>query len=119
MKIEITLPMPPSVNCLYAGKARRFKSKKYKEWINECDQLNHKKYKMNGDEQLTAKYEFNSAWFNKNKTIKAKDLSNFFKAIDDYLPNIISNFDDKLIFEVAAKKVHGDKNIVNISLSES
>lgn len=31
--IALTLPFPPSVNCLYAGKGRRYKSKQYEKWI--------------------------------------------------------------------------------------
>lgn len=32
----ITLPLPPSVNGLYAGKSRRYKSKKYVAWIKQA-----------------------------------------------------------------------------------
>lgn len=32
----IDLPFPPSVNGLYAGKARRYKSKPYKQWIGRA-----------------------------------------------------------------------------------
>ena len=31
--IEFTLPFPPSVNGLFAGKSRRFKSRAYRSWI--------------------------------------------------------------------------------------
>jgi len=34
--IKLELPLPPSVNGLYAGKTRRFKSNKYKDWIQEA-----------------------------------------------------------------------------------
>lgn len=31
------IPMPPTVNQLYAGKTRRYKSPKYKQWLKEFD----------------------------------------------------------------------------------
>ena len=37
--LEITLPFPPSVNGLFAGKARRYPSKAYKAWLKKCPAL--------------------------------------------------------------------------------
>ena len=33
---DFLLPFPPSVNSMYAGKARRYKSPRYKKWIAEA-----------------------------------------------------------------------------------
>lgn len=36
MATHIVLPYPPTVNKLYTGKARRYKSKAYESWIKEA-----------------------------------------------------------------------------------
>ena len=56
--IHLTLPMPPSINCAYAGYPKRHKSDKYKDWIKQADnalktQLN---YSIQGDNWLNAMY---------------------------------------------------------------
>ncbi len=35
--VTFTLPFPPSVNCLFAGKARRYPSPAYKVWRREAE----------------------------------------------------------------------------------
>ena len=35
--MALNLPYPPSLNGLFAGQQRRYKSKKYKAWIAEAD----------------------------------------------------------------------------------
>lgn len=46
----INLPYPPSLNGLFAGQKRRYKSKAYKKWIAEADIaiLQQKPHKIKG-----------------------------------------------------------------------
>lgn len=119
MKIEITLPMPPSVNTAYAGQIRRYKSKQYKKWLELCKTFKNKKYKVSGDEELVVSYDFYSKFYNLDGSIKRKDSSNYIKLTEDYLPNLISGFDDKQIFlHNRIAKHHSDKEIVVIKIWE-
>lgn len=72
----ITLPVPPSVNSLYGGgsRQRRFKSKKYKAWIESCPDI-----PVSGYENIGLCYTF---YMPDNR---ARDLDNHAKAIGDYL----------------------------------
>ena len=37
LSVSITLPFPPSVNCLFAGKKRRYPSAAYRRWRQVAD----------------------------------------------------------------------------------
>lgn len=113
--------MPPSVNSAYAnGNSGRYKTKAYKEWEKSCEATQHKLYKFTPDGKIiTAKYRFYSKWKNKNGTIKVKDLSNYFKCLDDYIPNIIKGFDDRYIWKIEAEKIHSDREVVEVEIIEN
>lgn len=82
---SLLLPFPPTVNGLFDGKKRRFKSKRYKAWLEEA----------NADLEFQ-KYHDGSAWQNhagqvritlllKAKDKRARDLDNLAKAVIDLL----------------------------------
>ncbi len=121
MIATITLPMPPSVNTAYCnGNKGRFKSSKYKEWEALCATYKNKGYSYEKErgKVLYVEYTFFTKWLNKDGSIKVKDLSNYFKCLDDYIPHIMDGFDDSLIWHVDAKKVHSDRNEVEIIIKE-
>lgn len=78
---KIELPFPPSVNSLFGGgsKQKRFKSKKYKAWINSCPDIPASLYSNIG-----LCYNF---YMPDNRT---RDLDNHAKAVSDYL--VANNF---------------------------
>lgn len=79
--IKLTLPFPPSVNCLYAGQRRRFKSKRYKAWILKAKEAlwTQQFLPISGEIPLQVHYIFGRP----DKRIR--DACNFIKATDDFL----------------------------------
>jgi len=74
----ITLPFPPSVNSLFGGGSaqKRFPSNKYKEWQKSCEQIETSRFEC---ERVSVTYTF--FW----PDSRARDLSNYIKAPEDFL----------------------------------
>lgn len=118
--IILELPIPPSTNLLFAGYPKRHKSNKYKEWLNLASYslVTQDKYKIIGDEWLTADFVFHLPLYYKNWKKKKQDLDNFLKPTLDFLTKNIEWFKDENIKEITAKKIDSDKNIVKILIKE-
>lgn len=122
--MKIVLPLPPTLNHLFATdfkSGRRFKSKEYKEWIDKAEAAiieNNRKWKCEGTEEVRLELYMYSNWYTLKKKIRKKDLSNRIKAIEDKLCDIIEGFDDKQIFELFAKKVHSDREEIELRIIE-
>ena len=119
--ITVTLPLPPSVNGLFAGMKRRFKSKKYKEWTalaEEQCQEELSKYEINPDEWLYARYTFMMPLKCKNGNVKKRDVANYEKATSDFLADNIDGFDDMMIRKMSMEKVDSERNEVECTLTE-
>lgn len=122
-KINITLPIPPSVNQCYAtnfATKRRFKSKKYKEWEEEASiVLENDRYKVEPDKWLSVGIRIYAKILNKDGTIKSFDLDNRLKPLLDFLGCRITNFDDKLVLKYHfLEKVDSGANYVEIEIKE-
>lgn len=120
-EIKMTLPIPPSVNGLYSGRERRFKSKGYKEWIEDAraSQIGTQHHTIHGDEWLEVFYTFYTPIFNKgNKKIKKWDAENFLKAASDFLGEWIPGFDDSKIRIGHYEKIHSERREVEIVIRE-
>jgi len=64
-------------------------------------------------------YAFYSKWINKNGSIKTKDLSNYFKALEDMMNDLLEGFDDSRIFRYEnTDKIHSDREEVEVKISE-
>lgn len=72
-----TLPMPPSVNGMFAGKARRYKSPVYKAWIEQA------MLALKAHPKITERVHIEYAIFFKNR--QGGDISNRLKATEDIL----------------------------------
>ena len=111
--------MCPSVNGLFATNfktKRRFQSKKYREWIELAKTYKNKTGEYKGG-KTTLNCKFYSKWHNNNGEIKKKDVSNYIKAIEDFIPNLIRNFDDSSIFKITVEKVESDREEVEITIN--
>ncbi len=108
--IKITLPMPPTLNQLYAGNwRRRYKSKKYLEWTHMAGyeySKNWERYSISGDSWLEATYTYYTKIYNKNWTKKIKDLDNYVKALSDFLATVIPWFNDHKVKIIRLEKIH-------------
>jgi len=70
--------VPPSVNSLYPGKHRRFISKRYRDWITRASaELKNQKITPLGPGRYGMVVEV-------GKVRKGSDLSNRFKALEDF-----------------------------------
>lgn len=109
MVIKIEIPYEPvSVNGLYAVSGGR-KVKTYKGRLY-ADRIYHivRGLKIDKDELISLRIELYGPWYNKNGTLKKKDLMNYEKAtVDAIFANIKA--DDCQIIEFSMVKVHGPK----------
>lgn len=89
MLYSCTLPFPPSVNALFGGGSnqRRFMSKAYKEWIKSCPQL-----VLPECGAINFPVSVSYTFFMPDK--RARDLTNYTKAPEDYLVSQWILFDD-------------------------
>ena len=124
-QVFLVFPMPPSVNVCYATNwktRRRYRTNEYKQWLNDCESallLLNKRYKFDPKEKLCMSYSFYSKWFNKGGDIKTKDLSNYFKALEDMMNEFLEGFDDSRIFRYEnVEKIHSDREEVEVRISE-
>jgi Holliday junction resolvase RusA-like endonuclease len=76
---QCKLPFPVSVNQMYGGGGgqQRFKTKKYKAWLESCQKLEQ----MRIGEPVTVEYIF--TW----PCNRARDGQNYMKGVLDYLVN--------------------------------
>jgi Holliday junction resolvase RusA-like endonuclease len=96
--LELTLPRPPSVNGMYATNfktKRRFKSKKYSEWLNAAHALLNQHR-----ERFEGHIEIDIAIGKQDK--RKEDISNRIKAVEDFLVSHQIIEDDSLITRVSA-----------------
>lgn len=106
----INLPVPPSVNALYAnnkgnGKGR-FKTKKYEAWIEEADVWVLARRR---ESRLRLWEEPTKGWINLTIKIPADtpgDVSNRTKAVEDYLVSRNITGDDKNNWMVSIERSH-------------
>ncbi len=96
--IVITLPLPPSVNALYAGKGRRYKSKRYEAWIIEArSALVMQRFTPYGPVPLSVHYKFG------RPDKRVRDLLNYPKALDDFMVDMGIIADDSWIHHAIAE----------------
>lgn len=98
---RFTLPLPPSVNTMYAHDkktGRRFKTKVLKEWIDEA------KYSIKAPQHcFNSEIEvFYSFFFQNNRK---RDVENYVKALSDFLVSSYVIKDDSLIVKMTLHKI--------------
>jgi len=104
MKHSFSLPFPPSVNGLYAGKARRYKSPKYKAWIAEAGL----KLNLQTPYHQTIEGECVVVINLVRPDKRQRDVANYEKAVSDLLVACGILKDDSLIIDNRQLWVDGD-----------
>lgn len=119
--IKLILPCPISINTAYSGKAKRYKSDQYKEWIEKariaylkCDT----RYNITGDSWLFVEYDFYFPIFNKDWTKKVKDVWNYEKVLSDFLCSEIPWLLDHKFKTIVLRKHDSEANEVHITIKE-
>ena len=95
--IKLWLPFPPTLNTLFPGKVRRFKSEKYEKWIKESGQLLNTQPKEYFTSPVSIFYRFGRP--DKRK----RDLDNLFKAPNDLIVSHGIILDDSLIHKISGE----------------
>jgi Holliday junction resolvase RusA-like endonuclease len=118
--IKLTLPLPPSVNQLYAGYPRRYKSEGYKEWLETASlvRTQDKRYFIKGDEWLAVEYRFFIPLYCKNANKRVVDVFNYEKALSDFLSKDIEGFADHKIRTGIVEKVDSSRYEVEVTITE-
>lgn len=97
-QITLLLPYPPSVNSLFPGKQRRYKSKAYEAWIREArSMLMQQDCSVTFDKPVEVEYRFGKP--DKRK----RDLDNIFKGPNDFLVSSGIIADDSLIHRISGE----------------
>lgn len=122
-KIELDLPLPPSLNSLFSTcweTKRRFKSQKYKDWESAADaaMIPQPKYTITGDNWLSCTYSIFTPLYYKNGNKRVIDEDNYKKAVVDYLTKAVAGFKDHLVLNSYTQKVDSIRNSIIITIEE-
>lgn len=96
-KVRLWLPFPPSVNGLFAGKSRRYKSEAYEAWIFQAKRSLCQQHFIRIETPVSVSYRFGRP--NKRK----RDIDNLFKAPNDLLVSCGVIADDSLIHRISGE----------------
>lgn len=119
--ILIELPMPPSLNKLFAWKAKRVKSDEYKWWL-KLALVKYSNiwinYKISWDEWLEVSLNCFFSLYTKEWKKRIKDIANYEKAVIDFLTTKIKWFEDHKIKRIIQEKHDSNLNIIKIMIKE-
>lgn len=101
--MKLYLPFPPSVNGLYSGKARRFKSPDYKTWCNAAG-WKLKTQKLPDKPIGECHVEIHLV----RPDRRIRDCANYEKAVTDLLVDMGVLMDDSLIQRNTQLWTHGN-----------
>jgi len=130
--ILLELPMPPSLNCLFATVTKdrrgrllkapiRVKSEQYKEWIKIADEEYRKldiDYNISWDNWLEVHLNFFFSLYTLKWDKRIKDTWNYEKAIIDWLWTKIWWFKDHKIKRIILEKHDSENNTAKILIKE-
>ena len=97
MVTRLHLPFPPSVNSLFPGKVRRFKSKQYTAWIARAKEM------LDGQDFTCFEHPVRVAYLFGRPDNRKRDLDNLLKAPNDFLVSHGVIGDDSLIHRISAE----------------
>jgi len=116
--INITIPFKtPTVNLMYSTfRGHRVKSKQARDLSKEVKEivLNTPTQIITGE--LEATIDIYSNWYNKDGTIKKRDIANLEKFITDSIFENLDQMDDKQIFKITMNKIQSreEKSVIGI-----
>ncbi len=117
--MKFTIPFKtPTVNTMYATfNGHRVKSKEARELSKEVDLIVKSTpcEKLEGELKVTINVFSN--WYNKDKTIKKRDIANLEKFITDSIFNNLEDMDDKQIFKITMNKIQSDKEFTEVEIN--
>lgn len=108
MKFKIPFKTP-TINLMYATfRGYRVKSKQARDLAKEVKEivLNSPTEILTGE--LIVTIDIYSNWYNKNGTIKKRDIANLEKFITDSIFSNLEQMDDSQIFKITMNKIQSD-----------
>ena len=118
--MQIKIPFKtPTINLMYATfNGNRVKSKEARLLGKEVADivLNSPTEIINGE--LSVLIEIHSNWYNKDGTIKKRDIANLEKFITDSVFEYLDDMDDKQIFELKMKKIQSEEEFSIIKIEK-
>ena len=118
--IIIKIPFKtPTVNLMYSTfRGHRIKSKEARELSKEVAEIVLNTQTCIIDNELKVSIEVYSNWYNKDGTIKKRDIANLEKFITDSIFDKLEDMDDKQIFKLTMKKIQSDEEFALIKIEE-
>jgi len=109
----------PTTNLMYATfNGNRVKSKQARELSKEVKEIMlNSKYKIIEGE-LDVTIEIHSNWYNKDKTIKKRDIANLEKFITDSIFENLKDMDDRQIFKLTMWKIQSDEEFAKVEIKQ-
>ena len=118
--IKIIIPFhTPTVNLMYATfHGHRVKSKQARELAKEVNLIvsNTPYSPISGE--LSVTIDIYSNWYNKDKTIKKRDIANLEKFITDSIFSNLQDMDDSQIFKITMNKIQSNEEFSIINIEE-
>lgn len=120
--IKLKLPLPPSVNTLFANaKKGRKKTEEYKTFEDavwyEFKKMD-RSYKITWDKWLEVKYDIYLPIYTKDGSKRKLDTFNFEKALSDVLQKHIEWFQDHKIKGWSMRKHDSENRYVRVTIKE-
>lgn len=106
----LVLPFPPSVNNLFAGRARRYQSERYKAWIEEAGWV----LKRQKPPRIEGHVEMRYTYGRPDNVIR--DLSNFIKPVEDLIVGHKVIADDHLVQRLSAEWAPEDDPVEGVRI---
>jgi len=116
MKFKIPFKTP-TINLMYSTfRGHRVKSKEARELAEEVGQYVNQTEVIEGELKVTI--DIYSNWYNKDGTIKKRDIANLEKFITDSIFNNLEGMDDKQIFEIRMEKFQSDEEFSIVEIKK-
>ena len=116
INIEIPFKTPTS-NTMYATfHGHRVKSKEARELLKEVFKIVTESAIEIIEDELEVIIDIHSNWYNKDGTIKKRDIANLEKFITDSIFASLEGMDDKQIFKITMNKIYSqeEKSVIKI-----
>lgn len=108
----------PTVNLMYATfHGHRVKSKEARELSKKIEEIVKDNFEQI-EGKLTVLIEIYSNWYNKDGTIKKRDIANLEKFITDSVFNALPEMDDRQIFKIELRKIQLNKEYTIVTIGE-
>jgi len=117
MKFRIPFKTP-TINTMYATfHGHRVKSKEARELAKEVDLIVKSTPYEIIEGELEVTINIFSNWYNKDGTIKKRDIANLEKFITDSIFVNLEDMDDKQIFKITMNKIHCSEESTEVEIN--